>query len=191
MDDDHHTYPSKNEKGHLPTCNLKHPVVSTYKILKQKALNADVDESWIDWAIEMMEAGYESNNLFELAGTTRPYNQFHLQELTTYVLNDLQLDYTDKGTVINEYIYFLITASLNKPENYFTVLKEIKDIYTQFDVSECQDFALLCWAKEDLLIETYQHYWEGANRENIDTIITEQFELFIKNFDTINNIQNK
>jgi hypothetical protein len=51
---------------------MKKPVLSTYKILKDKAFNADINESWVNWAIEMMEEGFESINLYELAGTTRP-----------------------------------------------------------------------------------------------------------------------
>ena len=65
---------------------MQKPVLSTYKILKEKAFNANVDESWIDWAIEMMEAGYEADSLYQLAGTMKPYNQFELQVLTTQVL---------------------------------------------------------------------------------------------------------
>lgn len=55
-------------------------VLSTYKILKAKAFNEDIDESWVDWAFEMMEAGYQSDNLYMLAGVTKPYNQFELHD---------------------------------------------------------------------------------------------------------------
>jgi hypothetical protein len=49
--------------------------------------------------------------------------------------------------------------------------------------SEFQDLALLYWAKDDLIYEDHQHYWDGANRSNIDKIIKAQFELYIKEFD--------
>ena len=35
-------------------------VLLTYKILKAKAFNENIDETWVDWALEMMEAGYQS-----------------------------------------------------------------------------------------------------------------------------------
>lgn len=164
---------------------MKEPVLSTYKILKEKAFNSDVNESWIDWAIEMMKAGYESVDLYELAGTTRPYNQFELQDLTTKIFKDFNLDYSDKTKTLKNYAYFLITSNIDKPEKYAKVLREFRDIYYELDMdSEYQDLALLYWAKEDLLNEDYQHYWEGANRENIDAIIKEQFELFKRQFET-------
>lgn len=163
---------------------MQEPVLSTYKILKEKAFNASIDESWVDWAIEMMEAGYEADSLYQLAGTLKPYNQFELQVLTTQVLKDLQLEYSDKRKTLKNYVYFLITSNINKPENYYKVLREFTDIYYELDMdSEYQDLALLYWAKEDLLYADYQHYWDGANRKNIDSIIKDKFELVKKQFE--------
>lgn len=88
-------------------------VLSIYKILKAKALNENIDESWIDWALEMMEAGYESPNLYMLAGETKPYNQFEMQKLTKKVLADLGLSYANRNEVLQNYTYYLITNSVN------------------------------------------------------------------------------
>ena len=68
------------------------PVASTAEILAYKALNRDIGRSWVDWAIEMLFAGFETEHLIILAGETEPYNQFKLQELTNKVLSELQLD---------------------------------------------------------------------------------------------------
>jgi hypothetical protein len=164
---------------------MQEPVLSTYKILKEKAFNYDIGESWVDWAIEMIEAGYEADSLYQLAGTLKPYNQFELQVLTTQVLDDLQLDYSDKRKALKNYVYYLITSNVDKPENYYKVLREFRDIYYELDMdSEYQDLALLYWAKDDLLYADYQHYWDGANRENIDTIIKNKFELLKRQFET-------
>lgn len=156
------------------------PVLSTYKILKEKACNANIDESWINWAIEMMQAGYEADSLYELAGTSPPFNQFELQSLTSQVLKDLKLDYSDKSKALNDYVYFLLKENLNMKDNYYRVLREFRDIYYEFDMDgEYQVLALLYWAKEDLLYSDVQHYWNGADRSNIDKIIKEQFEIYI------------
>jgi len=161
------------------------PVLSTYKILKEKACNADIDDSWVDWAIEMMHAGYEADSLFQLAGISRPFNQFELQDLTSKVLNDLQIDFSDKRKSITNYVYFLIKSNLNKPDKYYLMLKEFRDIYYELDMdSGMQNLALLYWAKDDLLYDDNQHYWDGANKTNIDNIIKEQFELYIDKFET-------
>ena len=163
---------------------MQEPVLSTYKILKEKAFNYDIGESWVDWAIEMIEAGYEADSLYQLAGTLKPYNQFELQALTTQVLKDLQLDNSDKRKALKNYVYFLISSNVDRPENYLKVLREFRDIYYELDMdSEYQDLALLYWAKDDLLYADYQHYWDGANRENIDTIIKDKFEFLKRKFE--------
>lgn len=151
-------------------------VLSIFKILKAKAFNENVDESWIDWAIEMVEIGYESENLYMLAGVTKPYNQFELQELTSKVFRELHLDYSDKRTVLKNYVYYLISSSIDHPETYFKTLRELKDICRDLDMEpEYMDFYLLYYAKDDLTVEEVQWYWEGANRENMNQIIKERF----------------
>ena len=163
---------------------MKYPVLSTYKILKEKAFNSDINESWIEWGNEMMEAGYESVNLYELAGTTRPYNQFELQDLTNKIFKDLNLDYSDKANTLKNYVYFLLNSNIDKPEKYYKVLREFRDIYYELDADpEYQQLALLYWAKDDLIYSDVQHYWDGADRTNIDRIISETFREYIAKFE--------
>ena len=165
-------------------------VLSTFKILKEKAFNTDIDGSWIDWSIEMIQSGYETDSLYELAGISKPYNQFELQDLTNKVLKDLNLDFSNIRKTLKNYAYFLIQSNLENPENYFNVLKEFRDIYYELDMDkEYQDFAFLYWAKEDLNYGDNQHYWDGADATNIDKIIKEKFQLYVKGID--NEIKNE
>ena len=86
---------------------MKEPTLSTFRILKDKACNADIDESWAEWAIEMIQVGYDVDSLYQLAGISKPYNQFELQDLTNEVLEDLQLDYSDKRRTTRNYVCYL------------------------------------------------------------------------------------
>jgi hypothetical protein len=161
---------------------MTRPVLSTYKILKEKAFNSDIDDSWVDWAIEMIEAGYEADSLYELAGISKPYNQFELHELTSRVLKALQLDYSNPREALRDYVYYLIASNIDKPENYDQVLSELMDAYFKLDMpSEYEDFALLYWAREDLHYSDYQDYWVGADKTNIQRIIKEQFDRYLNN----------
>lgn len=121
--------------------------------------------------------------MYQLAGISKPFNQFELQDLTDKVLKDLQLDYSDKRKAIKNYVYFLVKSNLDNTDKYYEVLKEFRDIYYELDMdSGFQDLALLYWAKDDLIYDENQHYWDGANRTNIDKIIKEQFKIYIKKF---------
>jgi len=156
------------------------PVLSTYKILKKKAFNENIDESWIDWAIEMIEAGYESDNLYMLAGITKPYNQFELQELTNKVLNDLHLDYSNKQKAIDGYAFFIITKTIDNPKGYLSALGELKDICMDLNFNEdYMNFYLLYYAKDDL---DGDNYWEGVTRDNVDQIVKEEFSKWITSY---------
>jgi hypothetical protein len=66
----------------------------------------------------MIQASYESDNLYVLAGITRPYHQFELQRLTDKVLADLNLDYEDRSLMIRNYIYYIISTAINEPSKY-------------------------------------------------------------------------
>jgi hypothetical protein len=99
-----------------------------------KAFNAPADETWIDWAIEMIEAGFESPNLYMLAGETAPFNQFKLHDLTKNVLEDLGLDYADKDAVLQNYTYHLISSSVDNPKTYLKTLNELKNICESLDL---------------------------------------------------------
>lgn len=160
--------------------NFPYKVISTYRVLIKKAFNEDIDEAWIDWALEMIQAGYESDNLYILAGIARPYHQFELQRLTDKVLVDLNLYYEDKPQMITNYIYYIISSTKNEPSKYLSTLKEIKDICIALDMEEeYMDFYLLYFAKDDLNESEVQWYWDGADRTNIDLIIRNIFQGYL------------
>lgn len=164
---------------------MKNIPSSTYKILLNKALNRAVDDSWAFWAIEMIEAGFESDSLYVLAGILEPYNQFELEVLTSNVFDDLDLNYKNKNEVVQNYIRFLITNSINKPETFISVLKELSDFYFELDLdSNLSDFDRLYLAKKDLLLDEFQWNWKEANRSNIYLIINNYFIAWKTKFES-------
>ena len=171
---------------------MKKPVLSTFKILMKKSFNSDIDEIWINWAMEMMEVGFENETLFILAGISKPYNQFELQELTTKVLTELNLDFSNQKTVIKNYVYYLISNSIYKTESYLATLRELKNICIDLNMEDnYMNFYLLYFAKDDLIEQENQHYWNDANRQNIDQIVTENFKNWKTEYETISKTENK
>jgi hypothetical protein len=152
------------------------PIESTAEILGLKALNRNVDEKWIIWAVDMLVAGFENENLIILAGEGKPFNQFQLQGLVEKVIDELHLDYSDQEQTIKNYASYLIGKALNKQIDAYVVLNILKDICIELDyVGYLYDFFSLYFAKEDLQYSEDQWYWNGASRENIDQIITDYF----------------
>lgn len=48
-----------------------------------------MDDAWVQWAIDMLEAGYDMEHLRILAGATPPFNVWYTSALTDSVFNEL------------------------------------------------------------------------------------------------------
>lgn len=156
-------------------------IPSTAEILAYKLLGESVDKRWINWAYDMLCAGFETESLVILAGEVEPYNQFELQSLTNKIFNELHLTWDNtKETLIN-YVSYLINEALAGKLKAESVLSIIKDMYHQLDhESALQDFYMLYYAYDDLRYSDNQYYWNGATKENIYSIIRQYFEMWVK-----------
>ena len=126
-------------------------IKSTAEILVYKVLNRDIDNIWCDWAIDMLETGFDTEHLRILAGVNQPYNQFELQDLTTKVLNELQLAFSDKEQTIKNYACYLIDKFLLGDLTQITVLNILKDICIEMGHEKLlYDFYLLYFAQVNL-----------------------------------------
>ncbi|HWB94643.1 MAG TPA: hypothetical protein VG605_22460 [Puia sp.] len=156
-------------------------IKSTYEVLAFKVLNRDVNDSWIEWAIQMVCCGYETEHLIILAGVSKPYNQFYLQDLTSKVFSELSLDITSQEKVLRNYSAYLANEALDGNRSYREVLHELKDICIELDYEKSLfDFYLLFFALDALEFSKDQGYWPDATRKNINSVLTEYFKNWIK-----------
>jgi len=153
---------------------------STYEILALKALNRDIDKTWTDWALEMLRQGHDTESLVILAGESFPNNQFELQQLTDKVLSELNLDYSDKDHAVKNYASYLIDRVLKNELSTLPVLEILKDICIELNhKKDLFQFYTLYYAKDDLMNSEVQWYIDGADRNNIDKIITDYFKKWL------------
>jgi hypothetical protein len=151
-------------------------VNSTAEILAFKVLNRNINEKWVNWAIDMIMADIETENLIILAGESKPYNQFELQRLADKIFTELNIDLSDKDQIIKNYTCYLIDQALLGTMLYHNVLDILKDLCIELDYEHyLYDFYKLYFAKEDLKYSDLQWYWDKATKENIDTIIKDYF----------------
>lgn len=151
-------------------------VKSTAEILAFKVLNRNVNNVWINWAIEMLIAGYNSESLLFLAGENEKTNQFELQNLANKTLEELGLDFSDKENIIKSYVCYLVDEAILEKKSYLSVLKILKDLCIELAYeSYLYDFYSLYYAHEDLKYDFHQWYWDNADRENINQVIEDYF----------------
>ncbi|MCS3801437.1 hypothetical protein [Niastella sp. OAS944] len=153
-----------------------HIVKSTYKVLINKVLPYESVEDWKDWALEMMEAGFETEHLILLAGLSADVNRFQLEEIIKHTLKELTLDAMPEEEIVYGYVYYLIDQALSLKMSTKVILGTLRELCRDRDYDKkLFDFYLLSFARQDLEEAGEQFYWEGANADNIDTIINAQF----------------
>ena len=167
-------------------------IKSTAEILAFKALNRNIYKKHFDWAVDMLMAGFDTDNLRILAGESEPLNQFYAQELVDKIFCELNLDYSNKDEIIKDYALFLIEKSLNGEIDDFRVLNILKDICVELDYADyLYDFYLLFYAKEDFSYSEYQCYWNKNNltKENIDEFINIYFRNYLNGIETPTDVE--
>lgn len=156
------------------------PVDSTAEILFLRMLYRSVDKQWADWAYEMLVAGFDSESLVMLAGEMNFYNQFEMQRLADKALDELNLNWDDRENVLRDYARYLVKKAVSGKTSTATALDTLAIIYRTLDYEEpWGDFYALYYAKSDLDLYGFQHYWDGATKENIDEIIISYFREWL------------
>jgi hypothetical protein len=159
-------------------------VVSTYKVLADRAMSHDSGEDWVDWAIEMVGNGYESEHLYILAGLTSPYNIFEVDEIASKALKELGIERPAENDAINGYAYFLMSETLSSRQYYGEVLRILKDICIARDYYDpLYKFYLLFFAYDDLKEQNEQYYWQGADKSNIEAVVKSEFQTWMGKFE--------
>lgn len=152
------------------------PIQSTKEVLAFKVLNRNFDKTWVEWALNMIEAGFEAEYLLILAGESEPFNHFEMTDLTNQVFRELKLDWTNKSEILDNYVCYLIDQGLKSEKNSVDILRELKNLCVELDMDmRLYDFYLLFFAKSGLCDSAHQWYWEGADRQTIDKIILDTF----------------
>lgn len=153
-----------------------HTVKSTYKVLINRVYPYESVDVWKDWALEMMEAGFETEHLIQLAGLSVDVNHFQLEEIIKNALKELSLDAMPEEEIVYGYVYYLVEQALNAKMSTKVVLGILRDLCRDRDYEkELFNFYALSYAKQELEEAGEQFYWEGANNDNINTIINAQF----------------
>jgi len=144
----------------------------TYQILYYRVLENIVSKEWIDWAIEMIQAGFETESLLYLASFEGTENQFELREISDRAFKELGLDFSDKEQVVKNYANYTVDCILTGKMDYLKALRKLKNMCLALNYPKfLMDFYLLYFAKEDLINSPVQWYWTGADKNNIDSII--------------------
>lgn len=134
----------------------------------------------VDWAIDLIRAGKDNDNVLMLASFSKPYDRFEISPYVTAVLNDLGLEELDyKNAVIAE-AHFYLTEILNNN----SIRKNLKYLYqlcidNDYE-SGLMNFYLLYYAWDELEEIGVNYYFEGADLDNIEDVLKSEARKWIQ-----------
>ncbi len=154
----------------------------TYKIVAFPEIQqVDTNES-IDWAIEMIELGFESPTLFMLASFNKPTNYFEVINYVKDTINELGLKMKSGDDAILSYAsYYILQIAKGQ-----RVRENLTDLYRFCQMRDYEelvyDFYLLYWAWTDLEYDDTHnnHYWDGARKDNVEKIVIDESRKWIE-----------
>ena len=159
--------------------------VSTIEILARRKLERSCGQECVDWAIGMLERGFESRSLLLLAGMTPPLHHFEIRDLRDRALEEMGLPEHHIEDPVIAYVVAMVSAALSDVgalrETFATVARLAME--TGYP-NELMPFYLLNEADEDLRHRDIQFYWPDANRANIGRIMLEEAERFVAKYET-------
>lgn len=159
--------------------------LNTAALLLNRALQANCDQSCVDWALGMLDAGKDSPALRVLAGATHPYNHFELAQWRDEALRELGINPPPLKDAVRLYAYVRLGKALRAgDEDLVRALHELFDlcIKTDYDKS-IFDFYLLDCAYGDLEATGITLHWPDASRENIMMTIKRTAKDFVARFE--------
>jgi hypothetical protein len=154
----------------------------THEIQSGYALQLVTMKEVIDWAIDAVVGGFDSPSLRILAGLTDS-DQAEVGRYFSLVFRELQIPPLREELYVRFYTTLvlreLLSAKLGKKE----ALKRLSDLcIARGYEKELMDFYLLYHAKWDLETQQVQWYWKDADRSNIDRIIEEYANHWLKTY---------
>jgi hypothetical protein len=152
----------------------------TYKIVAFQDINEIQSDEIIQWAIEMIELGYRSENLFMLASFEKKSNFYEIENYLKKTLIELNLTpKKDKEAYVSYSYYYVLKISENK--NVKENLAELYKYCQKWNYEEnIYDFYLLYWAWNDFDYFSHSSYWYEATKENIQSLVIDKAKVWIE-----------
>jgi hypothetical protein len=163
----------------IPPVN-RHPL-NTRAIQGARVLNYGPDQRWVDWAASLLVEGADTPGLRVLAGLLPPFNAFEVTQLLDRTLDELGAPVLMQEEAPAAYAYPLVAELMQNPESTDEMLEQLSQLCIATDhPSALMPFYLLHHARCDLVVQGHQHYWDGADRSNIDQLVQDEARRWLQ-----------
>lgn len=136
----------------------------------------------VDWAIDLIRQGKETENILMLASFSKPVDSNEIRSYVSAVLDDLKLEEKHGEAAITSKIYFELAEILNG----ISIRKNLESLYKlclAYDHNYgLSPFYFLYYAWLELVEIRVNFYYEGANLENIEALLKKEASDWIDKF---------
>lgn len=154
----------------------------TYKIVAFPDIQQLEADEIIDWALEMIELGHESRALYMLASINKPANYFEAIGYMKKAIAELNLELRTGDEATLSYASFYL-HQIAREDRVRKRLSELNEFCQKRGYEELvDDFYLLDWAWDQIDHDDADnnHYWDGADRKNIEQIVVREARKWIE-----------
>lgn len=154
----------------------------TYKIIAYSVSPNFNSDECVDWAIDMIRFGYETEHILILAGLTKPVNYFETIEYLKAALHECKLAEKTGEDGIASYAFYYIKQIANCVDIKNNLAKICQYCIHSDYPKSIFDFYLLYWAWDDYdWGNTIQSYWPDATKDTIEKIVVNQAIIWLNN----------
>jgi len=165
--------------------NIIQEVPSTMNILIAKFENEEMGNECIDWANEMLCAGYTSANLVQFSKLSPDDDYIKFIGYLNVILDEFKLDIISIEDLLKSYGIHIATQAINDERTIIDVLEEFESLFSYYQYYIFYDFPFLCEAYRQLKTEGEQYIWnEELDFRNKDEYIKSYLKKWIKNTDS-------
>lgn len=139
----------------------------------------------VDWAIDLIQNGFETENVFMLASFSKPVVAIEIKPYISAVLDDLNLEEKEGERALFAYIEYHLRKiisddSIKRNLNFLFEFYLTNNNLNDEDKFGLMPFYLLYHGWTELEDTGYNYYFEGADIDNIADVVKEQAKIWIK-----------
>jgi hypothetical protein len=136
----------------------------------------------VDWAIDLIRKGKETDNILMLASFSEPIDRFEIRQYVTNVLKDFGLEELDYKSAVIANAHYHLNEILNDRE----IRKNLRALYKLYLDNEYEsgltNFYLIYHGWEELEEIGVNYYFDGADLDNIEEILKKEAQKWIDKY---------
>jgi len=136
----------------------------------------------VDWAIDLIRQGKETDNVLILASFSEPIDRFEIRPYVTSVLNDFGLEELDYNSAVIAETHYHLNEILNDRQ----IRKNLQSLYQLCVDNDYEsgllNFYLIYHGWDELEEIGVNYYFEGANLDNIEEVLKKEARKWIDKY---------